>query len=453
MARYPSRYLGSDFWAWPLSRFLFLVLLLPLSVQGMELSLEEAIHLALRKNPLIAEMEKRVEEALQYEREARSSFLPSLDFAFSKTIKERAAEFELPLVSIPARPATVPLDLTKDYQYSFRLRQNLFTGGKLISNYNQAKLKTRHTRELGREMKAEVIYETKRAFYSAIFAKSLLKLREEALLLAERNLERTKRLVEVGMATKLDLMRSEVHLQNAKAQLIHAKNGLERALLALSQVIGLEGLERAEPTGELLLPPFEPDIERLKDLSLRRRPDLIRLKIEQTIAREGVRLARGLYSPNVAIAAELNLGSDRFTLRGREMEETYTIALVLNIPVFDGFSRAARLTGSRIAEERLKYTLKTQEQKVLFELNEAVLDFITQKDSLEARRRAIDQAQEALRVAELNYEEGLATSLDVLSSQTALTEAKVLHLETLYNYNLALARIEKASGVSLEELH
>jgi outer membrane protein TolC len=453
MAKSPLRYSRAEPSAWLLARPL-LLLLLPLSVfaQTLELSLDEALELARRRNPLIAEMDKRVEEAMAYERETRASFLPSIEFLFSRTIEEKTAEFLLPPLTPGMRPSTLPFDLSKDYQYSVRLRQHLFTGGKLRSAYEQATLRTLLARELKRDTTDQIIYETKRAFFYAILAKDLLKVREESLLFAEKNLERTKRLLEVGMATKLDLMRCEVHLENARAQLIHARNGLECALLALKHAIGLEEWEAIDPKGELAPLPFDFGLEALKGFCLQKRPDLARSRIEKTMADKNVRLAKALYFPQIGLTAEWNIGSDRLTLRRKDTEETHSLAIVLTIPLFDGFARNARLSQEKIARERLNYTSKALEERAILELREAVLDLSAQRESLEARRKAIAQAQEGLRIAELNYEEGLVTSLDVLSAQTTLTEAKTLYLETLYNYNVALARIERACGTNLEEL-
>jgi outer membrane protein TolC len=87
---------------------------------------------------------------------------------------------------------------------------------------------------------------------------------------------------------------------------------------------------------------------------------------------------------------------------------------------------------------------------VKFEVQEAILNLQQAKESLLSQEKNVEQAQEAVRIAELNYSEGLATNLDVSSALVALSQARTNYSQALYDYALALAQLEKAIGAGQE---
>lgn len=417
-----------------------------------ELTLADSVRIALEKNPNVLAMKKRIESAKSQEQEALSSFLPKLDLSAAKTVEEKLFTIEIPSF-IPGQPPTIArFDFTKDYQYTIRMTQTIFTGGKLISSYNQAKLNFNLNKEIDNQTRQDLVLEVKKAYYGVLLSKETLKVSEDALSLAEKHLERTKKLVEVGIASRLDLLRAEVQIANLRPQVIRARNVVELTEEGLKTLLGLQ------PDDEIVLKesfeykPLEIDEEKLLSLALEKRPEINQIKIQRRMAREILKLAWASYIPNVAIVGDFNWRADLFSFAKGAIENYYTVNLVLTLPLFDGFSREAKLSQSKAELERIEYILKGVEQGISLDVKNAILSLKEADESYESQKTNVTQAEEAVRVAELNYEEGLATYLDVLSAHMALTEAKMNLAQALYNYHVALAKIEKAVAVSIEEL-
>jgi outer membrane protein len=87
---------------------------------------------------------------------------------------------------------------------------------------------------------------------------------------------------------------------------------------------------------------------------------------------------------------------------------------------------------------------------VKFEVQESILAIRQARESLLSQEKNVEQAREAVRIAELNYAEGLATTLDVSSVQAALSQAKTNQIQALYDYAVALAQLEKSVGTGQE---
>jgi outer membrane protein TolC len=92
-------------------------------------------------------------------------------------------------------------------------------------------------------------------------------------------------------------------------------------------------------------------------------------------------------------------------------------------------------------------------ESIKLEVQQAVLKINEARESLLSQEKNVEQAEESLRIAELNFSEGMATSLDVSASQAALTLAKTNYAQALYDYVLALAELEKAMGIGWEKMN
>jgi outer membrane protein TolC len=95
----------------------------------------------------------------------------------------------------------------------------------------------------------------------------------------------------------------------------------------------------------------------------------------------------------------------------------------------------------------MELTKKGLEETIRFEVRQAILNLSEARESLLSQEKNVEQAQESLRIAELNFSEGLATTLDVSSAQAALTQAKTNYSQALYDYVVSLAELDKAMGM------
>jgi outer membrane protein TolC len=118
------------------------------------------------------------------------------------------------------------------------------------------------------------------------------------------------------------------------------------------------------------------------------------------------------------------------------------------VPIFNGFAASARVAQSKAAIRELELSQKGLLEIIKFEVRQAVLKIQEAEESLLSQEKNVEQAQEALRIAELNFKEGLATTLDVSSVQAALSQAKTNYAQALYDYVMAMAELDKAMGLN-----
>jgi len=435
---------------------LFLIILLSLvlrsfSQERITLTLDKSVRLALEQNPYHLATEERVDVAYSRLREATSGFMPSLNAQGQRTLLEKSMELEFPSFIPGEPPQRVELDFTKDFQFSMSLSFPLYTGGRLTSGYNQAKYNLESAKEAVRQSKHLTVFSTKRAFYGHLLAKEFVLVAEEAVRVTEENLENVKNMYEVGMASKMDLLRSEVRLTNMQPEIIAAKNSLRISELNLKTLLGMDLSQSVQIEGALSYEPFEPDLEGCIATALAHRPEISQFDFQKKMAGESLKFSRAGYLPTVAMSGSYSFWADKLNFRKDNWSSFYAINLVLNIPIFNGFKESAQIAQSKAIIREIELNQKALQDAVELEVRQAVLLLKEAKETLLSQEKNTEQAQESLRITQLNFSEGMATTLDVISVEAAYSQAQVNYSRALYNYVVAVADLDRAMGVGYED--
>jgi outer membrane protein TolC len=419
--------------------------------QPIILTIDDAIALALEQNPYHLAAQEGIAQARAGVRQAVAGFLPTLNAQGTDTLDEKLFVLEFPSIVPGEPPQRISIDFTKDYQMALAFGLPLFAGGRLTAGYKQANYGLKASQEAVRLSEQETVYEAKRAFYGYLLAKEFSSVADESLRLAEDFMRNVKNLYEVGMASKFDLLRSEVQAANLKPQAIRARNSVELAALGLKTVCGIDLDTPVEVRGELLAPPLDAESRDVVAEALERRPELRQLDLRRRMAGEALRIARGALLPTLAIGGQYNVWGDALKFRKGTWQNYYTINLSLSIPIFNGFEARARIGQSKAALRELEWTQKGLTNAIALEVRQAVLNLDQARETRLSQEKNVEQAREAVRIAELNYAEGLATNLDVSTAQVALSQARTNYSQALYDCVISQAQLEKAIGRSRAE--
>src|SRR4029078_9360478 len=112
----------------------------------------------------------------------------------------------------------------------------------------------------------------------------------------------------------------------------------------------------------------------------------------------------------------------------------------------DGSLTKGRVQEAKALAARAQVEIEDATRRIELEVRTAYSNFIEAKEVLESQLKVIDKAEEALRLAEARNSAGSGTQLDVLSAQTALTDARSTHIQALRDYSAGGARLARAMG-------
>ena len=411
------------------------------------LSLEDSIRMALGQNPYHLASAKRVDAARAQVHEARAGFLPTLNAQGTSTLAEKVFELEFPSMDPSLPPQRVEIDFSRDYQMSMGLNIPLFTSGRLKASYRMANYNLRSTEEAQRQSGHVTIFNTKSAFYGILLMREYVNVAEMAIADADKLYDLVKKQHEVGLASQFDLLRSEVRVVNMRPQVISAKNNLKIMELNLKTILGLDLDTEIELDGNLRFDPVTLSLPALMEKAMLHRPELAQVRFQKGVLSESYKVARSGALPSLAISGQFNWWADKLKLGGDVWQDYYTVNLVLNVPLFNGLANLARMGQAKAAINEIEFNEKGLVDQLNFEVRQAVLKVEEARESLVSQEKNVEQAEESLRIADLNFAEGLITILDIGQAQTALTQARVNYSQALFNYVIALAEVDRVTGV------
>jgi outer membrane protein TolC len=185
--------------------------------------------------------------------------------------------------------------------------------------------------------------------------------------------------------------------------------------------------------------------------ALENRTELAGLRKTAALAKESVVSAQALRRPSVQAFAGYGSRNSIFTDDLTEDVSGWFLGAQLNWDILDGFYTRGRVREARALQERAELDLEDNTRRVELEVRTAYSNFIEAGEVLESQKKVQEQAEEALRLATVRNEAGTGTQLDVLSAQTALTEARSTQVQALHDYAVAKARLERATGLGFTQ--
>lgn len=397
-------------------------------------TLDEAVDLALRNNPTLTQARADVAVARQDRLGAWGDFLPdfSLGYGFSNASTARLDPTQQSLTR-----TSYTLQLGASYE--------IFDGFRRFENLESSRRSLEAERARQRQRRYETILQVKRAWYDAVARRELVEVERDRVRRQEEQLEFVRQQVEVGRANRSDLLRSQVDLNNARVNLINARNDARSATFALAREMGFQ--ERVAPVAEASLEVDSLPYGRaeLMRMAVRTGPRATAAREASEAAESQVGTARSSFLPNLTFQGGWAWQNDAFPPEDR----SWSLSLRGSYPLFNGFDRE---TGIAQARARADAT-RAQEREAVLALRSEVDDAFGQVEaaraSLDLARRTVELSREDLRVTRERYRLGLATILDLQSAQITLRQAEADLVQRRFDYQVGVARLESLVGQEL----
>ena len=272
------------------------------------------------------------------------------------------------------------------------------------------------------------------------------------MALLEEQLLTARNRFEAGAVSNFDVLRAEVELSNAKPSLIRARNALRIAIDQLRFSLGFDSRDPQELTrvpdftGDLSVRPMSLDLAAAIDQARANRPELMRLATISKARDAGIEIAKSGRRPTVAITGGYEFRKASTSESFGDSLDGWTVGLQSSWAIFDGKSTRGRINQALSQKEQAELSLAEATLGVEVEVRRALSALNEATELVDAAKKVVEQAQEALRLANARYGAGTATQLELLSAQVALTQARNNELEASYSFNVSAATVRRAMG-------
>ena len=155
------------------------------------------------------------------------------------------------------------------------------------------------------------------------------------------------------------------------------------------------------------------------------------------------------YKPEASVFGNYGWHDKPFNDDMRSTREGWTVGGSVSWALFDGMLTHGRVTQARAQLQEANLDYADTRRQVELEVRQAYSDYIQTLELIEAQKKTVEEANESLRLAVARFRAGTGTQLDVLSAQTALTDASSNEIQALYDYNVAIATLERVTGMTV----
>jgi outer membrane protein len=407
--------------------------------EPVSLTLEQVVQRALQHSPQVAQAAGGVQTATTAERSAIGAFLPNLNVSSGATLAS-TSRFD------PSLGTTIQ-GSRDSYSAGISSSLELFTGGRRGADLARSRAQTDVAEAALVEQRYAVTRNAKAGYFDVLRAAELIRSGEARLSRAQQVLEAAQRRVDVGSGTRSDVLRAELELMNARQAVLQAENQKRNAMYALGRLVGVDGPADAAEEQPLTAAELPLTREQLLELVLQQAPAVITAQANEIATTAAVRAARAQYLPTVNTSGNYNWASNDSPFG--DINGSWSLRLGMSFPVFNRFQREESIERAGVQANIARMQLEDTRRLARANLERVLGSLETARQQIDLAARALEVAEEDLRMQQERYRLGVSTILDQVTSQENVVRAEADLIAARYDYQLARAELESLIGRDL----
>jgi len=420
---------------------------LPGMVSGAEkvYTREQCLEMALTRNPSVLASIERKTQAEWGKKSAFDDFLPKLNIDGSYTYTDGDYDVDNDFVDID--------DNRDNYELSIYVDQPLFTGFRLTETYDLADIGLKVAVAGEQLANLEITFQTIQAYYNFLMKQKLERVANAAVTQLASHLNDSEQFFKNEIIPLNDLLESKVHLANAQQDARIAASRTRTSRMALATIIREPLLVKfnVEDTPDMVA--MTSDIETLTLQALETRPELQQANYNLEASKKQISLAKSAYFPDVSLNAAYNsFGGDSLIDGDGFADSRNSNEMIIGIyaswELFAWGQTKHQASRAAAASREADQSLAGVMDEVKLEVQDNFIYALTAYENIATAKIAVEQARENLRMNELRYKNQLATNTNVLDARTLLTDTETKYYRAVYDYNIRLAGLARAVGVS-----
>ncbi len=414
----------------------------------LQLTLDEAIRIALDDNPTIQVADMEIERYDYVIASTKGSRLPqlSLDSRYN--------------YNIVAQQMSKTLQFAADGTHSVSATANLTLP--LYAPGIQRTLQLNRTQmevavESARGSKIAMIAEVKKAFYNILLAEQSLEVLEESSAISKKSVDDTQVMYDNGLTSEYDLLTAQVQYSNLQPTIVQTRNSVEVAKLLLKMYLSLPEETSIELSGSLddmRDSVFNGTDSYSTDIS--QNSDIITLELQSKLLADQLKLTNSSRLPtlaaygNIAYAGSEVAAIDMTTMTSNGTEyfgqTPVNVGISLSIPIFSGLTNVNNAKQIKNQMKQLELQKSYAEQAKIVEAKSSISSLFTAREKMFSEEATMAQATKAYNISKTRYDAGVGTMLELNSAQLSQTQASLNYSQAIYDYLSAKADYDQIIG-------
>jgi len=400
---------------------------------GEEISLQEAIDIALENNYQLKVAKNNLELSKKQVRSEKADYLPSLSVGASGS-KSVGRNFNQDLGRIVTRT-------TNSFNSNLSTDLPIFSGFENLHSLKSSQYDEKSEKQNLERVRENVIFDAASNYLQFILDKKVLEIDRENLAASRKTLEQVKAQVEVGSRPKVDLYNQESTVANNELSVVNSENQLESSRLQLIQTLQIDPRKEYNfVTPEIdtqTVKATSYNLDQLITTALESRSDLKREKFNIESIKHQLNATRGSLYPSLSFNARISSRySDGLQLGFQDQffdqNIQRSLGLSLNIPIFSNLSRRTNVQSQEIQYKNAKLNLQETELQIIQDVTQAHNDYKSYLKQLESSQKALRAAERSYQTQKQRYEVGAGTLIELSDANAQYVEARSNRAQALF---------------------
>ena len=414
------------------------------SLGTMDLTLDKAIEIALAENPTIHVADKEIELKRVADKEAWQALLPTLDATLSLSDNIKVAEmvtgmgkFKMgvdgPVTAVGALALNLPVFAPAVYQNMKLTKEDILLA-----------------QEKARGSRLDLINQVTKAYYGALLSSDSYEVMKKNYNVAAANYDVVNNQYKVGRVSEYDKISAEVQMRNMNSSMVSAQTGKTLALLQLKVLMGVtadldividDSLKAYESS--LSMMDAESTVAELDNNS-----SLRQLDYNMALLERSQKILRTNFMPTVALQLSgqyQSYANHDWNVFGYKYSPSAVLAIAVNIPIFHA-STWTKLKSNKLQIAQLEDNRINARRQLMLAAESYKQNMASTIAQVESNAEAVKQADKAVQISSKRYEVGRGTVLELNQSETALTQAELTYVQSIYNYLTNKADLDYTLG-------
>ncbi len=440
------------------------------------LTIDEALAIATSNNPALKASEYEVRAAEQERRAAIGLRMPQINVtgAYAYLGKDIGVDFNnlkgpvnqlagnllgsgiIPTELIPSLQGLIAPMLGADWFLKIQDRSlgfvggevtvPLFLGGKINAANRAARIGQQTAEAAGRQTRNALVSELIERYFGLALAEQVVAVRRQVADGVRRHLEDARELEQNGMIASSERLYVEFKMAEAERELANAELQLATVASALNNTLGMD--ETVSPVSTMFVLTHLEAVEYYKELAEVHNPLLEQVALKRRLAEEGAKVQRAEFMPQVVAMG----GASFYDYQVTGILPRWAVGVGVNFKIFDGLNREYKYSAAKQTVRRVN----ALEQKAGEDIGVLVEKLYNQMDNYANQIVSIDSsiafAEEYLKVKSAAFLEGMSSSSDLIDAELNLARVRTERMQAAFQYDVLLAQLLEAAGISDEFL-
>ena len=428
---------------------------------GSELTLKQAIAIALKYHPRLQEAEDNTSAAQQQIGQARSYLGPQL-FGAAQYLRSTSngianttyynADGAFPRVTgtnhdLASNDTSQSWDTTNNYMGGVMLSQFLVDFGRRHGFVSERQFEAAAAAADQQLTKLDLIFEVSQRYFALLQAQRLIAVYEKAVEQRQYHLHEAQVKANAGLRPQLDTYVTGAEVERAQLHLVDARNEDEDAKVGLDNALGLsDSAPTYEPADVLTYYPVKDSLESLLDTALRARPDLTALQDQaKAMGARIVQYQSDYYPTANAVAGYSAMGT------GTPAANNFNAGILITWPIFNSFLTSDQIAETRFRQHAILRAIEDLRQEVILQVHTAFLNWQASLQRINHAEKTLAASSAELELAEKRYQAGLTSIIELEDAQRSYTDDDAAYADALYGFSVTKAAVDRATGRSLAE--